>query len=65
MNLYVLKGVGAESRGAKLYYEIWTKLMKQHLSIACFRNDGCDDLIGVNVFTVVGKNDPKADIFVS
>lgn len=39
----------------------WMKTLQSRLSIGCFRNDGSDELVGMNVLTVVGKNDPEDD----
>lgn len=59
------RGVHNDPKSIKILCDVWTEVFKQRLSIACFRNDGCDDLVGVNVFTVFDKNDPKERIDVS
>jgi len=46
--------------------DIWMEIMKQRLSIACFRNDGGgDEIVGVNVLTVKCKDEPKDSFKVS
>ncbi|XP_070498762.1 uncharacterized protein [Chironomus tepperi] len=53
------KGIHTDPKPTKFLCDIWTELMKSHLSIACFRNDGNDDLVAVNFLTVHSKDDPK------
>lgn len=53
------KGVDKDPNSTKIICDIWKKLMKAHLSIACFRNDGSDNLIAVNCLTVLSKDDPE------
>lgn len=59
------KGVDVDARSGKILCDFWIEVMKQHLSIGCFRNDEVDDLVSVNVFTIHNKNDPKEDVDVS
>lgn len=59
------KGVPADPQATKVFLDFWAYVMKKHLSIACFRNDGDDELISVNCFDVHGKDDPKEDVKVS
>lgn len=42
--------------------QFWNDTVKQKLSIACFRNDGSDEMVGANVLTVSSKNDPEEDL---
>lgn len=42
--------------------QFWNETIKHKLSIACFRNDGSDELVGANVLTVSSKNDPEEDL---
>lgn len=57
------KGVPDDPLATKVFLDFWIECMKKHLSIACFRNDGVDDvLISVNCFDVHGKDDPKEDV---
>lgn len=35
----------------------WRQELEQKVSVACFRNDGSDEIIGVNILAVVEKSD--------
>lgn len=41
--------------------EFWRDALKHRLSIACFRNDGSDELVAANVLMVSSKDDPVTD----
>ncbi|XP_070498830.1 uncharacterized protein [Chironomus tepperi] len=56
-------GIPDDPVARQIFLDFWIECMKQHLSIACFRNDGVDNmLISVNCFVVNGKDDPEEDI---
>lgn len=35
----------------------WHLILKQKMSVACFRNDGSDTIVGVNIMGVMRKDD--------
>lgn len=39
----------------------WKAALSEKLSIACFRTDGSDELVGANVLLVKSKDDPEDD----
>lgn len=44
---------------------VFRDILKEHLSLACFRNDDNDDLVAVNFLVVHSKDDPKLKVTVS
>ncbi|KAG5684338.1 hypothetical protein PVAND_013573 [Polypedilum vanderplanki] len=46
-------------KGLKEVSDFWTCILKEKLSIGCFKND---ELVGMNVLVVTSKNDPKDEI---
>jgi hypothetical protein len=58
------KDLPNKPKAIKSYAEFFRNALKQKLSIACFKNDGSDELIGENIFIVRSKDDPKNDIIV-
>lgn len=43
------------------FRKFWRDMLMEKLSIACFRNDGCDELVGANFLLVKSKDDPEDD----
>lgn len=41
------------------FCSFWYDSLKHKLSIACFRNDGSEELVGANVLIVSSKDDPE------
>jgi GNAT superfamily N-acetyltransferase len=39
----------------------WMKALQQRVSLGCFRNDGSDELVGMNVLEVHTRDDPEDD----
>lgn len=60
------KNLHGNEDGKKEISDIWMEIMKQQLSIACFRNDGGgDEIVGVNILTVKCKDEKKDEFKVS
>lgn len=59
------KEIHKDPESTKFLCAIWMDIMKQNLSIVCFKNDGCDEIIAVNFLAVHSQSDPKLDIKVS
>lgn len=56
------RDVANKPSAIEAFREFWHDTLKQKISIACFRNEGSDELIGVNVLTISNKNDPEFDL---
>ncbi|XP_031628611.1 uncharacterized protein LOC116344280 [Contarinia nasturtii] len=55
--LYVALKFWNDSEVIKHFKAEWRRQLKQKLSVACFRNDGSDEIIGISILTVVEKAD--------
>lgn len=45
----------------KTLRSIWMRSLQQRVSLACFRNDGSDELVAVNILEIHTKDDPEED----
>lgn len=52
------RDVANKPNAAKEFGNFWRETLKQKLSICCFKNID-DELVGVNIFQVNSKDDPK------
>ncbi|XP_058454588.1 uncharacterized protein LOC131432368 [Malaya genurostris] len=46
------------------FAELWRSIAAQRCAVVCFR-EGSDEIVGLNMLTVVSKNDPKEQMFKS
>jgi hypothetical protein len=44
------------------FRKFWRDMLQHKLSIACFRNDGSDELVGANILIVNTKQDEEGDL---
>lgn len=51
------RGIPDKPNAIKEFHKFWVAALKEKLSIACFRNDGSDELVGANVLLVSSKDD--------
>jgi hypothetical protein len=63
--LNISRGLPDSPEGVKEHRELWAEMIKKKLSIACFKNDGSSELVGVNVLVVNSKDDPEEEPDVS
>lgn len=43
----------------KKFRKMWHKILKQKLSIGCFKNDGTNKFVGANILLIRSKDDPE------
>jgi hypothetical protein len=55
------KGIPEKPRAVKEFRDFWDAALKEKLSIACYKNDGSDELVGANVLLVSSKEDLNDD----
>jgi hypothetical protein len=48
--------------GTKSICDVWLATLKCHYSLVCFRNDGSNEIVGMNVLQVYSKNDAKEHV---
>uniref|UniRef100_T1E2B1 N-acetyltransferase domain-containing protein n=1 Tax=Psorophora albipes TaxID=869069 RepID=T1E2B1_9DIPT len=48
-------GLFQDSVGKQEYDEMWQAVAEQRVAVVCFR-EGCDDIVGLNMLTVVSKD---------
>jgi hypothetical protein len=63
--LNICRGLWKSPDGVREHREVWIKMIKRKLSIACFKNDDSDELVGVNILVVSSKNDFGEELNVS
>lgn len=61
--LYKSKKLWQNEASIKAIRAIYGETLQNHLAIGCFKNDGSDDLVGVNLLTVRTKNESKRNYF--
>jgi hypothetical protein len=64
-SLCASKGIYKDPKATKFLCDIWMNMLKSHLSIACFKNDGSNDLVAVNFLAVHSKQDPNINVEVN
>jgi hypothetical protein len=64
-NFCVAKKISERPVGRQELCDIWRETFKRKFSIACFRSDGSDEIVALNVLDVFSRNDPKPDVDVS
>lgn len=57
----VAKNFLANPESVKAIRIFYRKMLNKGLSIACFKNDGTDELVGVNILAVRSKHDVSSD----
>jgi GNAT superfamily N-acetyltransferase len=50
-------GIPSKAAPIKEFSDFWMGALKEKLSIACFKNDGSEELVGANVLLVSSKDD--------
>jgi hypothetical protein len=50
-------GIPSKAAPIKVFSDFWMCALKEKLSIACFKNDGSEELVGANVLLVSSKDD--------
>lgn len=55
------RDVSNQPSAVKEMRNFWKAAVSEKLSIACFRTDGSDELVGANVLLVKSKDDPADD----
>ncbi|KAG5684339.1 hypothetical protein PVAND_013574 [Polypedilum vanderplanki] len=53
----ISRGLLKSQEGIKEHRELWAEMINQKFSIACFKDDGSNELVGVNVLNVCSKDD--------
>lgn len=51
------KEIPEKPSAVKEFCDFWIEALQEKLSIGCFKNDGTEEFVGVNIFLVSSKND--------
>ncbi|XP_031630411.1 uncharacterized protein LOC116345303 isoform X2 [Contarinia nasturtii] len=55
--IYKTLSLWSDADAVKYLKKQWGLVLQQQMSVACFRNDGSDDIIGINILAVQRKDD--------
>lgn len=53
------RNVANKPSAVQAHSDFWATIMKQKMSIGCFKNDGSEELVGANVLVVKSRDDPE------
>lgn len=56
-SIYKTLSLWNDSEAVKYLKKQWSLVLQQKMSVACFRNDGSDDIIGISILAVQRKDD--------
>lgn len=61
-NFAVCNKVAENPEAVEEFFNLWRNAMKQKVSLACFTNDGSEELVAVNILFVKCNDDPPRDM---
>lgn len=55
------RDVANKPSAVQVHRDFWFDVMKQKMSIGCFKNDGSDELVAANLLVISSIDDPEFD----